>query len=93
MEIKKQRVYVLISCHGVPAGSLSRSNSEDLKQAKNMSQMYLNSAKPAPDHGKRQSKVPNQQNSDSKFPGKKCRGGIAWTVDELAEQNKQRAVN
>ncbi len=77
----------------MPAGSLSLSNSEDLKQAKNMNYTYLNSTKPAADHSKRQSKVSNQQNSDSKFPGKKCRGGIAWTVDELAEQNKQRAVN
>lgn len=70
------------------AGNLSRSSS----QGKNPSYTSLNSSKPT-EHEKRESKDPNQKNSDGKFPGKKCRGGIAWTVDELAEQNKQRAVN
>ncbi|KAG0568726.1 hypothetical protein KC19_6G041500 [Ceratodon purpureus] len=73
-------------------GNLARSNSQDSKQAQNMTHTYANSTKPTADHGKRQPKAANQQNPDPKFPGRKCRGGIAWTVDELAEQNKQRAV-
>lgn len=77
----------------MPAGSLSRSNPQDLKQAKNMNYMNVNSSTPVAEHEKRESKDLNQQIPDSKFPGKKCRGGIAWTVDELAEQNKQRVAN